>query len=361
MLNIISPINQLGYGIAGLNICKMLNQECRASLFPIGKPEVTNKEDGEIISDMINRSVFFDYNAPAIKIWHQHDMSSFVGRGTRIGFPIFELDSFTDVEQHSLSSLDKILVCSSWAKSIILKEIDIKEEDVHVVPLGVDKSIFKSQGLPTQENSPTVFFNCGKWEVRKGHDILINAFNMAFNQEDNVELWMMCENPFYTPSEQGEWESLYENSPIGADKIKILKRVETQAEVYNIMSYTDCGVFPSRAEGWNLELLEMMACGKPVITTNYSAHTEFCTKENSMLVSIDELEMAYDVKWFDGKVGSWASLGDKQIEEICSHMRTIHSQKQNGTLKQNLAGIETARSFGWANTSKKIVEVLENV
>ena len=63
MLNIISPINQLGYGIAGLNICKMLNQECRASLFPIGQPEVTNKEDGEIISDMINmapaRHVFF--------------------------------------------------------------------------------------------------------------------------------------------------------------------------------------------------------------------------------------------------------------------------------------------------------------
>ena len=54
------------------------------------------------------------------------------------------------------------------------------------------------------------------------------------------------------------------------------------------MSQVDCGVFPSRAEGRNLELLEMMSAGKHVITTDYSAHTEFCTKDNAGLVPITD-------------------------------------------------------------------------
>ena len=69
------------------------------------------------------------------------------------------------------------------------------------------------------------------------------------------------------------------------------------------MSKVDVGIFPSRAEGWNLEILELMSCGKHIITTNYSAHTEFCNKENALLVDIDELETAYDGKWFLGSCG----------------------------------------------------------
>ena len=57
------------------------------------------------------------------------------------------------------------------------------------------------------------------------------------------------------------------------------------------MAKTDCGVFPARAEGWNLELLEMMSCNKPVIATNYSAHTEFCDDKNCMLIDIEDMEI----------------------------------------------------------------------
>ena len=48
MLNIISPINQLGYGIAGLNIVKELDKIAPVSLFPIGQPTVTSQDDYDI-------------------------------------------------------------------------------------------------------------------------------------------------------------------------------------------------------------------------------------------------------------------------------------------------------------------------
>ena len=122
------------------------------------------------------------------------------------------------------------------------------------------------------------------------------------------------------------------------------------------MSMVDCGLFPSKAEGWNLEALELLACGKHIIITDYSGHTEFCTKENSRLVTIDKKEQAYDGKWFDGKSGEWACIGSDQIDQIIEHMREIHRLKSEGSLGLNEEGVKTARHFSWENTAKKIIE-----
>lgn len=351
MINIISPINQLGYGVTGLNIVKALSKIIDVALWPISQPQITNQNDANVVSQAIKNSHFFDYDAPCIRIWHQHDMAQFVGRGKKIGFPIFELDHFSDTEKHNLSYVDKIFVCSSWAKTVITKNINIDPDNVSIIPLGVDSSIFKPATVVN--DGPTVFFNCGKWEVRKGHDILVKMFNDAFEEKDDVQLWLMCDNPFLSQEETKYWQNLYYRSKLGS-KIRIFSRVQTQEQVYNIMSQVDCGVFPSRAEGWNLELLELMSCGKNVITTNYSAHTEFCDKNNSMLVNIQETEKAIDNKWFFGQ-GNWAKISDVEINTFIEYMREIHKNKQEKTLSLNKAGISTANHFTWHNTAREIM------
>lgn len=350
MINIISPINQLGYGIASLNIIKNLPQ---TALWPIGQIQITNESDANVLKASLLQARMPNFNAPCIRIWHQNDMSQFVGRGTKIGFPFFELDTFSEIEKHHLNSLDKLFVSSSWAKLIAVNQLKIPEENIHIIPLGVDANIFKPK--ESTQNTKTIFFNCGKWEIRKGHDVLIDVFNKAFDDNDDVELWMMCENPFLSKEQQNSWLKLYLNSKLG-NKIKIINRKESQFEVYNIMSQADCGIFPARAEGWNLELLEMLACGKHVITTNYSAHTEFCNNENASLIQIDSLEPAYDGVWFDGKIGSWAHIGDNQIEQMVFHMRNVHKNKINQNLNINLKGLETAKKFSWQNTSTMVLK-----
>tara|TARA_R100001163_G_C5066816_1_gene205477 strand:- start:57 stop:1130 length:1074 start_codon:yes stop_codon:yes gene_type:complete len=355
MINIISPINTLGYGIVGINLVKSLSRKTDVALKVIGSPSLSSEEDEQYIQKAFDNGHFPDWEAPCIRIWHQHDMSEFVGRGEKIGFPIFELDRFKPIEKHHLSYLDKIFVCSEWAKKIVCEQVGRDEKDVKVIPLGVDPHIFRPSTIDKQENNATIFFNCGKWEVRKGHDVLIKAFNRAFSSEDNVELWMMCDNPFYTEQESADWENVYKSSPLG-DKVSLINRVQTTKEVYNIMSLVDCGVFPSRAEGWNLELLELMACGKHVIATDFSAHTEFCSKDNAYLVSIDKTEKAFDGKWFDGKTGNWAHIGDDQINQIADHMKNIHELKQSGSLGINNGGLEAAGRFTWDNSAVKILE-----
>lgn len=350
MINIIGPINQLGYGVACLNIVKNLPD---VSLWPIGQPQVTNEYDAQIIRKALSNAIMPDFNAPCIKIWHQHDMAQFVGRGKKIGFPFFELNQFSSIEKHHLNYVDNIFVSSRWAKNIILNETSKSDCDVKIIPLGVDLDIFHPSEI--SENNKTIFFNCGKWEIRKGHDILVKAFNMAFEPSDNVELWMMCENPFLNDTQQNEWYKLYKTSKLG-DKVTFINRTQTQSEVYNIMAKTDCGVFPSRAEGWNLELLEMMSCGKHIITTNYSAHTEFCSNSNANLIDITTEEMAYDGIWFNGKIGKWANIDSPQIDQMINFMRDIHYKKSNNILNINSAGIDTANIYTWQNSAKEIIK-----
>ncbi len=345
-INLITPINPLGYGVAGLNILKNLHQENRVSLFPLGSVSFDNEIENAIVTQCYKNAFTFSYDAPCIKIWHQNDLAQFVGRGRRIGFPFFELNKFNDLETHHLNSLDTIFTTSKWYKDIIHNETSIR--DVQVIPLGVDTKIF----TPAKQEftDKTVFLSCGKWEIRKGHDIIHALFNQAFNQDDNVELWVMAHNPFISEEEEKEWHNLYKQTKLG-DKIKFIDRVKTHKEVYNIMCNADCGLFPSRAEGWNLELLEMLACGKQVIATNYSAHTEYCNKENALLVDVEKNEIAYDGKWFHGKVGEWAFLGKDQQDQFIEHMRFVHKNK-----KFNQSGVDTANEFTWQHSANKVVK-----
>jgi glycosyltransferase involved in cell wall biosynthesis len=352
-LNLMTPINQLGYGVAGLNILKALQKQCHVSLFPIGNIQVTNQADADEVKKGLENASLFSAKAPCLKIWHQNQMAERIGSGKLIGFPIFELDTFSDLEKHHLAACDELMVCSRWAKDVVVDQVpknawDYRMEDrVHVVPLGVDTDIFKP--VEPIKRDKTIFFNCGKWEIRKGHDLLIDMFKNVLIHDNNVELWMMCTNPFNSPDEEAKWTRLYSHP-----KIKIIPRAETQQEVYNIMRQVDCGVFPSRGEGWNLELLEMMAMGKYVIATGYSAHTEFCTKDNCGIIPTTEKEPAFDGKWFFGQ-GNWAKLDERSIFETSLMMRDFMENKV-GTV--NEAGIETAKKFSWDNTANLITKHL---
>lgn len=345
-INLVAPINSTGYGIASVNILNALMKTGHeVALWPLGNQPQADPDLHEVVRQAHQNSMLYDPNAPCIRICHQHSLDMFVGRGKRIGFPFFELDTFTERERHHISSVDILFVSSQWAKDVVLDNVPLADNQVCVVPLGVDASKFKP--VP-KKGGKTVFGNIGKWEIRKGHDILATAFQRAFGDSDEVELRMLCHNPFYTEQENMEWSNLYNRLP----NCKVYDRLPTQQDVAAFMSEVDCGVFPSRAEGWNLELLELMSCGAEIIATNYSAHTEFCNEDNAYLIKVNEVEEAFDGKWFHGQ-GNWAKLTDEHINELADAMAHVHARKSMSDIT-NHSGIETARKFSWENTALTI-------
>jgi glycosyltransferase involved in cell wall biosynthesis len=348
-LNYSAPINPLGYGNVGVNILSALvEQDVDVKLWPIGQVSCA-PHHAPIVKRAIDTRHWYNLSASSLRLWHQFDLAQHVGHGMHIGFPIFELDNFTKQEYRELDGMDMLFVCSQWAKSVIEKRLPHTKSkaNVVIVPLGVDRTIFH-ENIGTPDPQWTTFLNIGKWEYRKGHDVLCEAFSRAFNPQDRVRLWMMNHNPFLSAEQTHAWHRLYKGSRMG-HRVSFLNRVDTPDKVAQIMSEADCGVFPARAEGWNLELLEMMSVGKPVITTKVAGHTEFCHENNAILIDVNEREIAHDGVFFVEPVGSWGKFEPKDIDQLVECMRTVHQQRPN-----NPAGIVTAKQFSWQNTASII-------
>jgi glycosyltransferase involved in cell wall biosynthesis len=352
-INLSCPINNTGYGIASLNILKqlyLLNKNI--SYFPIGQPRLETESDHDLVLSLYQNSTSFDPRAPFIKIWHQFDLASHIGKGKYYAMSFFELDTFNPTELSHLSVPDTIWVTCNWAKSIIEKNnIDTP---VQVIPLGVDTTIFDSNKYKSVPKDKYVFMNIGKWEVRKGHDILLELFQKAFPKEKDVELCLLASevtNNYSSAQDLERWKNMYNTD----SRVRLISGVATHKEIAEVINYADCGVFPSRAEGWNLELLEMMSMNKPVIATNYSAHTEYCNKDNAYLVDIDQTEKAQDGKAFIGQ-GNWAKIEKNQKDQIIEYMRYCY----NNRVTSNQAGVETARKYSWTNSAKILLGCISN-
>ena len=342
-INLNCPINLTGYGVASFNILKELLHIDNISLFPIGQPSVQSKLDYDLISSLLSNHQYIDPKGPCVKIWHQFDLATRIGNGKYFAYPFFELDTFNEYEKMHLAIPDVIIASSQWSKNV-LQENGIKS-NIDVVPLGVDSSIFNSSISRTQHNDNYVFLTIGKWEIRKSHELLPELFKKAFPFQKDVKLIIVAsEHSSYSNKEEIKaWKKLYSDD----DRISVIPGVDSQNNLAQIIANSDCGIYISKAEGWNLELLETMSMNKPAIATNYSAHTEFCNKDNCLLVDIEEKELAHDGKAFRGQ-GYWAKIGDKQIDQTINYMRYLY----NNRIITNEYGVKTAKQYTWANSAK---------
>lgn len=361
-INLTAFINSLSYGLTSINLLKQLDLlGHNISLFPIGhaipnifqieNTIIQNPKYQQTLIKTINNAHLYDKNAISVRICHQNGLANHVGK-YHVGFPIFELDTFNNIELNHLSSQDMLLVCSHWAKSII--ESNNIKITTKVVPLGCDELIFYPK--PNKSTNKFRFCNFGKWELRKGHHLLIECFNKAFTVNDDVELIMCPYNHFLSKQQEQEWINLYKNSPLG-NKIFILDRLSSQEEVSKVMNQCDAAVFPALAEGWNLELLECMGVGLDVITTNYSAPTEYASEKNSYLIYGNQLEEAFDGIFFKGNGGNWLNFENEQKEQLIEHMRFLYKNQDKSSL--NKEGIETGKQFSWTNSANALVRALE--
>ena len=348
------PICETGYGIVATNQLYELDKQGKnVVLLPQGRNVSATTKYHEVIKRCANKTLEIDFNSPYLKIWHQFELLERVGRGKYIGYPIFETNRMTPFEQVNLRACDQVLVCSKWAADVLAQH----NITAQVVPLGVDLEVFRpSVFKPEKPNF--VFGNFGKWEIRKGHDVLISAFNKAFSPKDNVELWLVTQNFLLTEQENKEWNDSALKSKMGqAGKIKLFPRQESQDQIANIMNRVDCGVFPARAEGWNLEVLELMACGVPSIVSNYAGHTEFCDYDTSILLTVDALEDAYDGKWFkpgmNANQGEWAFIDETLLVD---YLRLAFKEKYMTEQRVDNC-IKRAQKYTWSNCAKRLLDV----
>jgi glycosyltransferase involved in cell wall biosynthesis len=215
------------------------------------------------------------------------------------------------------------IICNSQATAQdIIDFFGIPADTITPILLAHDADNFRFLNLPTSH----YFLYLGRNDPYKNLPRLISAFASIPNFSD-YELWIAGPmDDRYTPDLILQIEALKLT-----DHVKFLSYV-AYAELPKIIGQAIALVMPSLWEGFGLPVLEAMACGTPVITSNLSSLPEV-TGDAALLVD------PYDVNTIA-----------QAMQAIAADPR-LRSQLQQASLAR-------ARHFSWAKTGSATAAIL---
>ncbi|MBL1211551.1 glycosyltransferase family 1 protein [Geminocystis sp. GBBB08] len=220
------------------------------------------------------------------------------------------------------------IICNSQATANdIINYFGISATKITPIYLGYNQKNFRViEGLKDHQKTP-YFLYLGRHDPHKNVSKIISAF-AQFKHSKNYQLWL-C-GPFdtrYTPLLKQQAQELGI-----ATKVIFLDYVSSD-DLPVIINQAQALVFPTLWEGFGFPVLEAIACGTPVITSNVSSLPEV-VGEAGILVN------PYEIKSISEGMNLMADDNDLR--------------KKLGEL-----GLKRARNFSWEKTGKETVKVIE--
>ncbi|WP_218596802.1 glycosyltransferase family 4 protein [Chroogloeocystis siderophila] len=219
-----------------------------------------------------------------------------------------------------LAQAEHILCISTATAKDLTHFYNIKPDKITSILLAHDANHFRFLDLPTSN----YFLYIGRHDPYKNLQRVITAFAAL---PRDYELWLAGPfDPRYTPALQTVAAELNIS-----DRVKILDYVKYQ-DLPTIINQAIALVFPSLWEGFGLPVLEAMACGTPVITSNVSSLPEVA--------------------------GDAALLVDPyNTAEITAAMQAVATESGLRSRLSEQSRVR-ANNFNWAKTGQATAEVL---
>lgn len=181
--------------------------------------------------------------------------------------------------------VDCFIAISENDKLTLIKYFGIKERKIKVINLGIDfkyleesiKSVSKKPILPA--NKEIVIGSIGRMSFQKAQEYLLEAFKMLCGKYTNLKLILVG---------KGENESkLIEFVNLNNLNEKVVFKGYIDRIYEEILSF-DMHVLTSRFEGTPYVILEAMALGVPVITSEVGGTNNFFKNEFDILFTVPE-------------------------------------------------------------------------
>jgi glycosyltransferase involved in cell wall biosynthesis len=179
-----------------------------------------------------------------------------------------------------------ILTNSEYSKWDIVRRLGVPEDRIRVTPLAASAEF--RPGLKPPEPYKPYFLFVGNLEPRKNLSRLIDAF--AGLGDIGFELWIVGNNWYRA----GEIRTQVEERGIAA-RVRFLGYV-ARDRLPGLYGGATAFVYPSLLEGFGLPVVEAMACGTPVITSNNSALKEVAAGAAALIDPLDIDDMARRLK-----------------------------------------------------------------
>lgn len=148
------------------------------------------------------------------------------------------------------------------------------------VPNIVDTEIFNY--APKLRHDKFNFVSTGNLIHTKRMDLIIEAFNRAFYDNNNVTLTIFGEGP-----ERLKLEEMINKYNLN-DRV-ILKGMCPRSSIAERLSYSDCFVLASQSETFGVAYIEALAVGVPIIATRCGGPEGFVNEENGLLIPSNDI------------------------------------------------------------------------
>jgi glycosyltransferase involved in cell wall biosynthesis len=157
---------------------------------------------------------------------------------------------------------------SNWAKQSFVEDYGCREQDVAVIPPGIDTDQFAS--VDRDHEKPRILFVGGDF-VRKGGDLLLKVFRQRLRGK--AELLLVTRDQ--TGEEPG---------------VRTFRNVApNSATLLNLYRDADIFVLPTRADCYSLVCMEALASGLPCISTKVGGIVDILDEgKTGHLLSVDD-------------------------------------------------------------------------
>ncbi len=308
-------------------------------------PVQESPDAGDYLLNMI-RARPLDSEAPQVTYAQGDVFQRNTGR-YKIGFTMTEVDGFPEEWVTQASRMDEI-----WVPSTCSKEGFIASglrKPIYVIPLGVNPAYFNPGITGYPLGGQYAFLSIFDWRRRKGADLLLPAFNNEFRAHEDVVLICKVTAGVSARDLKRELAALQ----LCRDGGRIYFLINQFIPYYQLGALyrsADCFVLPTRGEGWGMPLLEAMACGLPVIATNWGGHTEFMTEHNAYPVHVETFAPA-DESWPYYKGFRWAEPDGSHLRYL---MRYVFEHRDEAKDVGRRASQEVRRDWTWSHSAGRI-------
>jgi glycosyltransferase involved in cell wall biosynthesis len=232
-----------------------------------------------------------------------------------------------------VDSADRVLVVSEATKQDLMRHCRVDGQKVRVIYNGVSERFHplteSLDSVRLRYNLPERFvLFVGTVEPRKNLARLVEAFNRVGRK--------IAHSLVVVGAKGWKTSPIYREigrSPL-RDRIHVTGFV-ADGDLPAVYNLADAFVYPSLYEGFGIPVVEAMACGTPVVTSDVSALPEVA---GDAAVLVDPLDVA-------------------QLAEAIE--RVLHDETLREMLRAK--GIERAKRFSWDASAAKVVQCFREV
>jgi glycosyltransferase involved in cell wall biosynthesis len=262
---------------------------------------------------------------------------------------------------------DRYWAHSSWiAEQALAGGVD--RERIGIVPHGIDPAVFHSDGArqPLLTSKTFRFLFVGGVSLRKGSDVLLEAYHRAFTRQDDVCLVLKDHSAdlFYRENDaRGKIAQLMARPD--APELLHLDAFLPDHDLAALYRSCDVAVFPYRAEGFCIPILEAMGCGTPAIVPDFGACRDYCDARTSWLMPVRRIRAPVNRSFsvalgFQERVAE-VDFCEVPVDTLVKFLREVRSASPAQRAAKAAAGLEVARGFTWEKTGDRVLGELKEL